>query len=104
LPYEDRRLTLQRAYYTYLTNDELFDKEIKRLEKLANVLDGLMVSQKEIAEFNEDPFEMEENEVMALCEAMIGKYMPSEVNTKDKKTLSDADNVELIPMKEDIST
>jgi len=65
------------------------------------VINELINTRKEIAEFDKDPLEMTENEVELLCESMTIKYIPSEV--KHKKTLSDADNVESVPMEENVS-
>eukprot|EP01022_Parablepharisma_sp_SALTPOND_P005175 TRINITY_DN121861_c1_g1_i1.p1 TRINITY_DN121861_c1_g1~~TRINITY_DN121861_c1_g1_i1.p1 ORF type:complete len:295 (+),score=47.39 TRINITY_DN121861_c1_g1_i1:576-1460(+) len=111
-PNEDYRIALQRAYFTYLTNDELFEKEINELLDLHTILMKLVTSTAVIPEFEIDPFDMREDEFEKLYEKLYNDYVkpiPTAAQLAETlpvpgvgKTLSAAEKVQSIQMPEGV--
>eukprot|EP00826_Nyctotherus_ovalis_P063740 TRINITY_DN9348_c0_g3_i2.p1 TRINITY_DN9348_c0_g3~~TRINITY_DN9348_c0_g3_i2.p1 ORF type:complete len:358 (-),score=120.09 TRINITY_DN9348_c0_g3_i2:137-1210(-) len=99
-PNENYKLTIQRAYFTYFTNDQEFERKAKELQSLNKVLINLLASYKKVPEFNKDPFEMEEDELerlyIRLCSLYLYPQSLNEEEKKQKKTLSKAEEVDSI--------
>jgi len=104
LPNENYNLTVQRAYFTYYTNDPEFEKEAKKLQDFNNVFMKKASTGKEVPELNKDPFELEEDEVVWLYSRLYSLHVkPQSINKEEKKvvtTLSKAENVYSITMEE----
>ena len=74
LPHENFSLALQRAYYTYCTNDKEFDNKAKEIINLKKTLDYLINTSIEIPEYSKDPFEMTETELNKLYNDLCKTY------------------------------
>lgn len=72
---ESYTITLQRAYFTYRTNDEEFDTKAREIVNLKLILETLISRGIAIKEFVKDPFEMGKKEMEELYDKVIEKYM-----------------------------
>jgi len=93
-PSEDYRIALQKAYFTYITNDEEFDKQIFELLELYNVLMKLICAGAIIPEFSKDPFELTESELEEVynkTNQAYAKPIPSKEQGEIEKMLADTD-------------
>ena len=74
---ENYQIAIKRAYYTYLTNYEEFNKEINELTDLnKNIMEFIYAGVK-MEELSNDPFDMNQNEAMKLYESLYKNYFLS---------------------------
>jgi len=97
-PNEDYKLTIDRAYFTYFTNNPEFEKKVKELQNFIEILKKKVNNKEKIPEFGKDLLELEENELEDLYNWLHFKYIgpPSfskEEKKKELKTLNKAEKV-----------
>ena len=96
MPSEDYKLTMKRAYFTYLTNDYEFEREMERVGILEEALVQCVYADTEIEEFNEDPYELTQAEAISLCDSLYTKYVLEEINAVNKEQkVNETDEPEL---------
>jgi len=65
---------MQKAFYTYRTNDEDFEKSVVKMLETHQKLQTLVYSKQVIEEFKTDPFDMSVDDFKAFYEKLTEKY------------------------------
>lgn len=76
-PSQDYRSVLQRAYYTYLTHDEDFKKQIQKLLFIHKRLVNKLINKELVAELKLDAFTMDPTLFNVYCSTLEKKYGPT---------------------------
>jgi len=80
---EDYKNTIQKAYYTYRSTDDEFDRQVKEMLALHGELQQKVYSPVKVPELERDPFELTMEEFEALYDNIARNYtntMPTGLN------------------------